>query len=166
MDLKLPFCSSGRNRCCGRCRPQGLRPVSVQRVPGAFVILIAAVEAAISFLSQKVHWQRWRRMVTAAAAIVVAALAVSFLDWQAYRKEVLADDFACEFSDTSSQSNRNQRTRSYLFGLPQRHKCLCSCGRPSPLKVASTDFSNNPARNSELCKLLAPHIVGKATTET
>ena len=36
-------------------------------------------------------------MVTAAAAIVVAALAVSFLDWQAYRKEVLADDLRVNF---------------------------------------------------------------------
>jgi hypothetical protein len=59
--------------------------------------LIAAVEAAISFSSQKIHWQRWRRMVTAAAAIFVAALAVSFLDWQAYRKEFLADDLRVNF---------------------------------------------------------------------
>jgi hypothetical protein len=36
-------------------------------------------------------------MVTAAAAIVVAALAVSFLDWQAYRKEFLADDLRVNF---------------------------------------------------------------------
>jgi hypothetical protein len=143
-----------------RCRPQGLRPVSVQRVTGAFVTLIAAVEAAISFSSQKIHWQRWRRMVTAAAAIFVAALAVSFLDWQAYRKELLADDLRVNFLIP----HPNQIGTSELaltFWLSQRRRCLCSCRRLSLLKVASTDFSNNPARNSELCKLLAPHVSRK-----
>jgi len=61
--------------------------------------------------------------VTAAAAIFVAAPAVSFFDWQAYRKEFLADDLRVNFQ----VPHPNQIGTSELalpFWLPQRHRSL------------------------------------------
>jgi hypothetical protein len=131
----------------------------------SFVILIAAVEAALSFSKQKVDWQPWQRRMITLAAITVSILVVGVLDWQAYCKEYLIDDLRVNFQiPHPSQVGTNELALNFLVATKAAVSVLLE--ETVAVQIASTDFSNNPARNSELCKLLALHIVGKATTET
>jgi hypothetical protein len=130
----------------------------------SFVILIAAIEAAISFSKQKVHWRPWQRRLATLAAISAAVLVVGLLNWHAYRKEYLADDLRVNFQiPHPSQVGTNELALNFLVATKAPVSVLLE--ETVAVEIASTDFSNNPGRNSELCKLLVTHIVGKALTE-
>jgi hypothetical protein len=130
----------------------------------SFVILTAAVEAAISFSKQKTNWLPWQRRAAALAATLIAVIVTGLLDWNAYRKEYLADDLRVNFQiPHPSQVGTNELALNFLVATKAPVSVLLE--ETIAVEIASTDFSNSPHRNSELCRLVAPMIVGKAATE-
>jgi hypothetical protein len=130
----------------------------------SLVILTAAVEAALGFSAKRTHWRWWQRWITAVAAIMIAIFAVGVLDWQAYRKEYLTDDLRVNFQVPHPiQVGTDELALNFLVATKAPASILLE--ETVAVEVASTDFSNNPGRDSAFCKLLPSYIVGKSVTE-
>lgn len=164
MDFKLPLTASA-GIIAAAVQATGTTNGFGTACTWSFVILVAAVEAALSFSKQKIDWKPWQRAATAMSAILIAVVVVGLLDLQAYRKEYLADDVRVNLQvPHPTQVGTTELSLNFLVATKAPVSILLE--ETVAVEVASNDFSNNPLRNTALCKLLAPYIVGKATMET
>jgi hypothetical protein len=164
LDFKLPFTALA-GIIAAAVQATGTTTGFGTALTWSFVILTAAVEATLGFSKKKANWKPWQRRASTLAAIIVAVLVVGSLNWQAYRKEYLADDLRVNFQiPHPSQIGTNELALNFLIATKAPVSVLLE--ETVAIEVASTDFSNNPGRNTALCKLIAPYIVGRATTET
>jgi len=130
----------------------------------SLVILAAALEAIFHFFWQNARWPAWRKWATTISATVGALVIVGLLDWRAYQKEYLVDDLRVNFQTLHPfQVGTDKLSLNFLIA-PKATAMLLE--ETVAIEVGSSDRSNDPLRNSDLCKLLAPFIISKSTQET
>ena len=141
----------------------GTTPGFVTACTWSFVILIAAVEAAIGF-QNKDPLAAMAKNGDCRSCNCRRGSVVGFLDWQAYQKEYLADDLRVNFQiPHPNQIGTGELALTFLVATKVPVSVLLQ--ETAVIEVMSTDFSNNPGRNNDLCKLLPSFVVGRAIRE-
>ncbi len=131
----------------------------------SLVILAAAAETILLFL-RPVDWKQWKKWSVGLTAMgIVFSSVVWVVALPSYRKEFLTDDLRVNFGiPHPSQIGTDKLDLNYAI----LNKSLSSIviDQVVLVQIETVDFSNNPSRNSQLCKPIALYTSGRAFSET
>jgi len=118
----------------------------------SLVILAAAGETALFYL-KPVEWRKSRKWaIGSLATMTVAAVVVWQIVWPAYRKQFLIEDLSASLRiPDPSQLGGDSLDLNYLVLNKSAGSILIE--EMFAVEIATTDFSINPARNAELCRI-------------
>jgi hypothetical protein len=129
------------------------------------VILATVGEVTWRGLKDAAGWKRWQKYGLYSLA---SALSISFVCWlgfQAYRKEYLTEYLHVSFNlPHPGQIGTDRLDLNYVILNKNLFSVLVK--EIMAIEIATTDFSNDPSRNAELCGLQALHFHDNIVKDT
>jgi hypothetical protein len=102
-------------------------------------------------LKQTVGWTRWKKWGVSLLAATAVVPLVYMLVYQAYKKEFLTEMLRINFDiPHPNQTDGDRLDINFLIHNKGSSPILIE--KISAIKIETTDLSNNPWRNAELCK--------------
>lgn len=130
----------------------------------SLVILAAAAETVLLFL-RPVDWKKWRKWTAGLSVMVVVFLLVVWIvALPSYRKEFLTEDLRVNFG-VPHLTEIGTDTLELNYTILNKSSNSIAIEELELVQIETVDLSNNPSRNSQLCKPIALPTSGRAFTE-